>query len=70
MNYISPCINIIVQDKQQFSVYDAYIGAVGREIIVTPFSASLIGLDPYRSRLKTDDCRYDVISSDVLIRNG
>jgi len=45
-------------------------GAVGQEIIVTPFSASLIGLDPYRSRLKIDDCRYDVISSDILIRNG
>lgn len=45
---------------------------MGREIIVTPFSASLIGLDPTRSRMKktTDDCRYDVISSDILIRNG
>eukprot|EP00601_Ochromonadales_sp_CCMP2298_P002405 CAMPEP_0173189718 /NCGR_PEP_ID=MMETSP1141-20130122/11953_1 /TAXON_ID=483371 /ORGANISM="non described non described, Strain CCMP2298" /LENGTH=324 /DNA_ID=CAMNT_0014113763 /DNA_START=126 /DNA_END=1097 /DNA_ORIENTATION=+ len=41
-------------------------GATEREILVTPFSASLIGLSPELTRPRGSTLQYDVISPDLL----
>lgn len=41
-------------------------GALEREILVSPYSASLVRLNPDAARKEGQVCRYDVISPDLL----